>query len=307
MNRTIEKPRFLCAFPGTGVAFCGKEYAFYKKHIEKFERLFAYVTPIAGITPNDVFDASKEFHSELNSQLITYLYSCAMWDVVREVVEPVAVTGYSMGIYAALYAAGVITFKQGVGIISRALHHMEEIASRDSYGMLAIVGLCRQECLDIIGKHSPCEVMLVNQNNQTSFVFSGLADKLEKCARIANDRGAYKTVMLPVKIPYHHPVLKGASVRMYKEIGDNRWRRANLPVVSAINRCMVLGSGELKKLVAENLSTPINWYTVIESIQENCYGIIECGPGISLTQMGRFILPGKPYVNVKNIGRRLGV
>jgi hypothetical protein len=35
--------------------------------------------------------------------------------------------------------------------------------------------------------------------------------------------------------------------------------------------------------------------------------IIECGPGISLSQNGRFIEGGLEYVNVRNMNGRLGI
>jgi len=117
-----------------------------------------------------------------------------------------------------------------------------------------------------------------------------------------------KSELLPVRIPYHHPVyLAETSAAFEKYCNMVKWEDPHFPVLSSVN-CELLRSGkDLRDLTADNLKTPIHWHRTIETIVNTSIGsAVECGPGISLTQNARFV-PGELHiVNVKNYMARAG-
>ena len=62
----------------------------------------------------------------------------------------------------------------------------------------------------------------------------------------------------------------------------------------------------LKDFTAANLSTPIHWQRVVETLVRSGVDLVfECGHGVSLTQNARFLQSAPRHANVRNWRRAL--
>jgi [acyl-carrier-protein] S-malonyltransferase len=222
---------------------------------------------------------------------------------------PNLVAGFSFGIYAALYAADAISYESGLTMLREAYLLMDEESHGKDYGMGIIVGLEHAEIYRLLAKKTYRTLCVVNSSNDTCYILSGTKPELRAMLQEAMERDAYSAEVLEVDIAYHHPTLLGeVSVTFAEFIHGLEWTDPACPVVSSIDQTLLKTAADLKDFAARNLTTPINWKQVVRAMERaGVTRIIECGPGVSLTQNGRFISSSMAYTNIKKARRWLQV
>lgn len=299
-------------FPGVGVKHCGAELPFYERHLELMEsyihRAEAYTsTPFARLLSqgkiNDLQDREQQF--------FTYAYSSAVAEVFRAGgIEPLLVAGYSFGVYGALYASRAIDFETGLKILDSAYEIMSACKGSAPAGMGVVVGLSREDVEGIISSMRTSTLHLVTINSETCQVIAGHKSCIERFIKRAEDLDAFSADLLPVDIPYHHPTLLcDATSRFEKLLQDTPIENPTVPVVSSIDQKIIKDRRALIDFVARNLTTPIDWSKVARALHaQQIFRICECGPGLSLSQNGRFLpFDDAIYVHIKNAKRRLSI
>ena len=306
-----ESKKTAFAFPGVGVRLCGREADFYMRHESVLGPFFEEASSRAGVnlagrlrqgTAGDLGDEENQF--------FTYALGAGASMVLRHRgITPDFTAGYSFGIYAALYAAGAISVTDGFSMVRRAFDLMAEASRGKTAGMGIAIGPTRSEIREILDAQPSTSILLVNTNSDACNIVSGLDRDLDGFFEAAKKRGAIAAERLTVAISYHHgPLLGDVSDRFRSFLETLAWKEASCPVVSSIDQNLLSSVEGLIDFAACNLTTPINWQRVVETMRDNgTQRIVECGPGISLTQNGRFIDGAVTYINVKNIKRRLGI
>ena len=307
----ISPDRLFCAFlfPGTGVPLSGFEATFFERNHTVLEPFLADAGTYAGIDfikilQQDAIDTLPE----RENQIFAYAFSCAMHKTFTEKgMIPVVAAGYSMGIYAALVAAGAISFHNGLRTLDTAYQLMKPEAALERYGMGVVIGLIRDELERLCFRYGN-QVCIVNSNNVTCHIISGLRETVQDVLTDAQNCGALKCSILSVNIPYHFPVLKKLRDPFSRFLESESWNPASFPIISSIDQKILINPSELTFFVLKNLYTPINWHQVIEKIiSEGIDMCVECGPGLSLTKNGHFYSEHIHFINVKNALSKVGV
>ena len=299
------------AFPGVGVRPDGREAEFYERHVEWMKPCLEEASETAGADlVRALLDGAIESMGDEKNQYFTYAYCGGLAGVLeRAGLRPAFTAGYSFGIYAALHAAGAVTFTDGLRMARKAYELMSEASRGREAGMAVVIGLGGEDLASLIEKLGLETASIVNSNNELCKVLSGKRKDLEVLLAEAARQGALSGQLLEVGIPYHHPaLLRGVSASFMDFLATVEWKRPVCAVVSSIDQEFLTEPGELIEFASANLSTPISWQKVVEALAgAGVARIVECGPGISLTQNGRFITGGLKYVNTRNILRRLGL
>jgi len=277
-------------FPGCGVTFTGYENAFLQKSGYFIEELFNRASACSSFKkPESLRNAGDEC-DELQNQLLTYCYSCAISDSIRQRYTTIPwCTFYSMGIYAALYHTGVYTFESGLKLIETAYRTVMKAKGSVSYALATIIGLERT----VIEKHIVYAgglLDIINENNSLSFVVCGECTTVTKLVQAVTDDGAMKTVVLPLSAPYHAvkdqtklEPLRLCCDEVIVHVPDST-------VVSCVNQTIMDTVERIKNTVIENVALPINWRKTFEYLLVNGgHTFFECGPGESLYKAGKFI------------------
>src|SRR3989454_6245913 len=187
-------------FPGQGsqIVGMGKELA------EKF--------PVARQTFEEVDDAlgyqlSKLCFEGLEDQLrLTEITqpailtaSVAAWRVLDEKgIKPAFVAGHSLGEYSAHVAAGTITFADAVRIVRNRGKYMQEAVPVGVGAMAAILGMTLDKVTALCRDASQGQVCEpANINSPEQIAISGDAAAVERATKLANERGAKLSKMLP--------------------------------------------------------------------------------------------------------------
>jgi [acyl-carrier-protein] S-malonyltransferase len=258
---------------------------------DTFRRLLGEAASL--FDPDLAYFSTKECNfpgDELRTQLITYILSCSIsYELRKNQVIPSISAGYSMGIYAAAFDAGSIDFAGGLFLIREAYILARKACSANKWGMCGVLGLGREDLDDLL-KMFP-SVRITNQNSPHSFILSGEAGEVNLFIDAAREEGALNTVLLNTGLPYHSPVLN-VTEREFSRIikGQLQVRTPSYPIISLVDRSMLVGSSAIINEFVRNLYTPLNWYMTLQKILESgIRTIIECGPGKGLVKNAKFV------------------
>lgn len=215
--------------------------------------------------------------------------------------QPAFVAGHSVGEYAALAAAGVLSTPDAIRMVARRGELMAE-AQVDG-GMAAVIGLGRDAVADIIAATaSPADLVVANDNAPGQVVISGTRDALLTAEDALRAAGARRVISLPVSGPFHSPWMAEVSDQLAAAFEQVTWSDAQPPVVSNVTAEPVTDADRIRSLLAEQVRSPVEWVaSVRRMVEEGVDTFLECGPGSALTGMVKRIAPGTRTLNVADV------
>jgi len=301
--KTIRE-KICCAFPGVGVKYSGKELRYIKDYPDIFRPLLIQASIICGDDLERLIsDTATEQMRPFSAQCACYAISIGFFRLFQHRhQQPSLLAAYSFGLYPALVCAGSVDYATGLHIFNTAERLLHERCRKLDAGMAAIIGLQHQEVQGIIDDCGTPEVSLANSNNDTGHIISGPRSLLSRIIKKALDNDAISAEILPVPIAYHNAFLL-APVRepFTRYLASVPLEKAHTPILPSINDASCTSAAELRTSLIENLCGPINWYNTTKVLQRRgIKTVIECGPGISLTQNGRFSSFDISYFNSRN-------
>ncbi len=285
----INKTAFI--FPAFITEFTRNEIEFLDKNSTDFNDYLHKASVALNIDlPEFSYNTDVYKTDELNSQLLAYLLSCAFSDILQKKgIIPDLIAGYSMGIYASLYAAKSITIEDGAKLIFSAYNLVNNLTGTRIYGMGAIIGLSTKDVGNLIQDSAP-DLEIININNEHSLVIAGKKDDVLLVLAKAKEEGAFSAAELTVDTPYHSKYLLKYSDRFENLVNSFSIKEAVIPVVSTYNQRIFTQVSDVKKELIFNLTRKINWYKTMQKlIENNVNEIYECGAGKDLKKISRFI------------------
>lgn len=215
--------------------------------------------------------------------------------------QPAFVAGHSVGEYAALAAAGVLSTPDAIRMVARRGELMAE-AQVDG-GMAAVIGLERDAVADIIAATaSPADLVVANDNAPGQVVISGTRDALLTAEDALRAAGARRVISLPVSGPFHSPWMAEVSDQLAAAFEQVTWSDAQPPVVSNVTAEPVSDADRIRSLLAEQVRSPVEWVaSVRRMVEQGVDTFLECGPGSALTGMVKRIAPGTRTLNVADV------
>lgn len=224
---------------------------------------------------------------ELNQTTVTQpallTASVALWRewCVAGGPRPDFLAGHSLGEYSALVAAESLDFVEAVKLVQLRGELMQDAVPSGEGRMAAIIGL---EDADVI---AACEeaaqgdvVAAVNFNAPGQVVIAGSAAAVERAIEACKAKGARKAMPLPVSVPSHCALMKGAADKLAEGLEDVQFDDARIPVVQNVNAAAVTDADTLKANLLKQLYSPVLWTDSVRTLVGEDVGIAaECGPG----------------------------
>lgn len=276
-------------FPGQGAQFAGMGRDVYEKSAagrEAFERADD-VLPFC--LSDIIFGDCEEKLTETDvSQPAILATSIAVAEAAREAGwtgEVAACGGLSLGEYTALVFAGALAFEDAVGLVHKRGMYMREAGRERPGGMLSVIGLDERTVLEIAEQAaSDGTICAANLNCPGQVVLSGERAALEKAETLAAESGAIKTVFLKVDGAFHSPLMQSARDRMVGELEATRIEAPQVPVVANVTADFVRDSGEIRRLLLEQLTSTVLWERSMRRLlAARIEEFVELGPGRVLT------------------------
>jgi [acyl-carrier-protein] S-malonyltransferase len=211
---------------------------------------------------------------------------------------PAFVAGHSVGEYAALVAAGVLSFPDALRLVARRGELMAHAAVEG--GMAAVIGLERSMVAEVIASvASPTDLVVANDNAPGQVVISGTRSALIGAEPALRKAGARRVIQLSVSGPFHSPWMAEVTDGLARAIDQVEWHDADPSVVSNVTAEPVADKGVIRGLLAEQVRSPVEWVASIRRMADDGVDtFVECGPGSALTGMVRRIVPGARRLNV---------
>ncbi|MCX6281298.1 MAG: acyltransferase domain-containing protein [Bacteroidetes bacterium] len=229
---------------------------------------------------------------ELRNQYLTYIYGCSCAETLRRSgIIPSVIAGYSMGIYAALYFSGSVSFETGLLFITTAYEAIRASLPNKHYGMCGVIGLSDKDIRELAGRNN-LDLMIVNRNNDYSFILAGNSFHINVFLLKAREEGALHARSLGVTIPYHTNLLSEAARELSKTVYTADVRSPKIPVISVLRQDSIGDAERARTEVVKNIFNPFNWLETQQQIFNSGIHIFtECGPSLALKKNSKFI-PG---------------
>ncbi|AZA92019.1 Malonyl CoA-acyl carrier protein transacylase [Chryseobacterium nakagawai] len=192
------------------------------------------------------------------------------------------VAGHSLGEFSALVANGVLSFDDGLKLVSERAKAMQEACDANPSSMAAILGLEDAKVEEICAQISGI-VVPANYNCPGQLVISGETPAVEEACVKLKEAGAKRALLLPVNGAFHSPLMQPAQERLAAAIENTKFRKATIPVYQNITTTAVTNPDEIKQNLIAQLTGPVKWTQSVQNmIKDGASNFVEVGPGKTL-------------------------
>ena len=231
----------------------------------------------------------EELSLDFNAQVAVHVTNCAYALLLKKMNHvPRVASGFSLGIFSALVAAGSLTFGQGLEGVIIAAEKMSAEGLKQHGAMAAVIGLSEKEVREVCREVAQAYVASVNNSQQ--IVISGREEDVEKAIRLCVVRGALMVKRLPIGWAIHSPLMENASRGFAREVSGWEVKPPGFPILSYLRGEYLRTSEEIREELTLQYCRPNYWHKVLLRMTEEGIGtFIEVGPGNVLTQMVRWV------------------
>jgi [acyl-carrier-protein] S-malonyltransferase len=212
---------------------------------------------------------------------------------------PAVVSGHSLGEFTALVAAGALAFPDAVQLVRFRGQVMQEAVPAGTGAMAAILGLEDQAVEAACREAAQGQVVeCANFNSPGQIVIAGEAAAVARALELAKARGAKRAVLLPVSVPSHTSLMKGAAARLKERLAATEVQAPQIRYLSAVDALAHQEPDDIRALLVRALSSPVRWSDALRAlVAGDIAQVIECGPGKVLTGLNKRIekRPGLEY------------
>ena len=277
-------------FPGQGAQFTGMGLDLYENS-PLAQEYFEKANDILGFSITDImFEGTAAQLKETKvTQPAIFLHSVILAKVLGASFQPEMVAGHSLGELSALVANGVLSFEDGLKLVSKRALAMQKACEIAPSTMAAVLGLedhvVEETCKEIEGI-----VVAANYNCPGQLVISGEISAVEKACELLTEKGARRALLLPVGGAFHSPMMEPARAELAAAIEATTFGQPTCPVYQNVPANAVTDPTEIKKNLMLQLTAPVRWTQSIQAmIADGGTAFIEVGPGKVLQGLMRKI------------------
>lgn len=193
----------------------------------------------------------------------------------------IVTAGLSLGEYTALVFAGVLSFDDAVRLVDIRGRAMQECADRIPGGMVALLGLERDQVVAICDEARGADVLEVaNVLCPGNIVVSGALAACRRAETAAISAGAMKCVPLDVAGAFHTVLMQPAVEKLRAALADVRLAPPRIPVVSNVDARPHTDPEEIRGLLARQVCGVVEWQASMDQVlSTDAQAVWEVGPG----------------------------
>jgi len=211
--------------------------------------------------------------------------------------RPAFVAGHSLGEYAALIAAGAVSFDDGVRLVRERGRLMQEACDAVPGTMAAILGLDPKVLAPICAEH---DASICNINAPGNITIGGTVAAVEAASEAATEAGATRVVPLTVSGAFHTPLMATAAVGLRSALEGVAFTDPRTPVVSNVTATVMTDASGFADELVDQVTKPVLWADSVATMQgAGITTLIEFGPGRVLGGLARRI---DRSLKTRNIG-----
>ncbi|KAF7551423.1 hypothetical protein G7Z17_g5015 [Cylindrodendrum hubeiense] len=298
MTRPKSAPAVIFAFTGQGAQYPGMGKQLYETsslfrsemHIlDHTVQSLGFVSMMPVILSED---ADIGLFAPIVVQLASVCFQIALsklwasWNIT-----PAAVVGHSLGEYAALNVAGVLSDADTIYLVGKRAEILQQKCERGTHAMLVVKGSV-DEIANVL-KDNEYELACINSPIET--VLAGSSDGISALKGLLTDAGMKSTLL---KVPYaFHSSQLDPILEDFKQIASGvTFSEPQIPVLCPLDGNVVDKSGVFgPEYLADHSRKPVNMLKALLSAQSDHIitdrtMMVEIGPHPAISGMGRAVI-----------------
>jgi [acyl-carrier-protein] S-malonyltransferase len=267
-------------FPGQGSQFVEMGKSLYEANKEAQE-LFERANEQLGFRITDIMfegDAEALKQTEVTQPAI-FIHSVITAQILKDAFDAKAVAGHSLGEFSALVAAGVLSYEDGLSLVSKRAMAMQRACGIERGTMAAVLGL-EDQVVEEVCASADGVVVAANYNCPGQLVISGAFEAVERACETLKEAGARRALLLPVGGAFHSPLMEPAREELASAIENTPFNAPKVPIYQNVTATAVTEVQTLKENLVAQLTAPVKWTQSVQNMWGDGFvQFVECGPG----------------------------
>ncbi len=202
------------------------------------------------------------------------------------------VAGHSLGEYSALAAAGTFALTDAAQLLKRRGQAMQRAVPVGEGAMAAVLGLEVGDVAEIAATAAGDDAVcgLANDNAPGQVVISGHSSAIARAIELCSERGAKRSIELPVSAPFHCALMAPAADEMREALAEVAMGEPMVPLVANVTAAPARAAHEIRDLLVEQVTAMVRWRESVLSLRSaGVDSIVELGAGRVLSGLVRRI------------------
>ena len=202
------------------------------------------------------------------------------------------VAGHSLGEYSALAAAGTFALSDTARLLKRRGQSMQRAVPVGEGAMAAVLGLELDDVVEIANEATSDDEICspANDNAPGQIVISGHTSAVESAIALCGERGAKRSILLPVSAPFHCALMSPAALEMEEALGEVEMLPPTVPLVANVTAEATIEPDEIKALLVQQVTAMVRWReSIVRLRRSGVETIVELGVGRVLSGLIRRI------------------
>jgi [acyl-carrier-protein] S-malonyltransferase len=292
-------------FPGQGAQYPGMALDFLAASKAAGE-LFALASDAMGRDAEALLrdsDAESLKRSDIAQPTVTLANLCAAALLGERGLRPCGVAGHSLGEYAALVSASVISAADCLRLVTARGRAMQETVERiagqgggnNAPGMAAVLGLTPEQAEERLRTAGIPDLYAANINSPKQLVVAGTAPALAAAETLFKEAGAKRVLRLQVAGPFHCPLMAEAADKFGPALEATPFKDPAIPLFSNVSGRAISSGAEARELALRQITSPVQWIACENAIAAlGVEALLETGPGKTLQGLWKDSGKGPP-------------
>jgi [acyl-carrier-protein] S-malonyltransferase len=201
------------------------------------------------------------------------------------------VAGHSLGEYSALATAGALSLADTARLLKRRGRAMQRAVPVGEGAMAALLGLDLPAAQEVAAAAAQGEICAcANDNAPGQVVVSGTRAAVERAIALASEKGAKRSILLPVSAPFHCALMEPAAREMEEALGTIVLTPPTVPLVANVTAAPVSDPETIRRLLVEQVTGIVRWRESVLQLKADGVGrLVELGAGKVLAGLARRI------------------
>ncbi|MBI5658201.1 MAG: ACP S-malonyltransferase [Nitrosomonadales bacterium] len=241
--------------------------------------------------------SDAELNATVNTQPLMLAAGMALFRAWQSLggAAPAMLAGHSLGEYTALVAGGALRFADALPLVRYRAECMQQAVPEGTGGIAAILGLDDDAVRAVCAEGAQGEVLeAVNYNSPGQVVIAGNRAAVERGMELARAKGAKRAIMLPMSVPSHCALLRGAAEKLRAYLAGVTVQAPAIPVLHNADVMSYTDAAAIKDALVRQLHSPVRWVETVQYFgKQGIAHNVECAPGKVLAGLNKRIDTGQ--------------
>lgn len=282
-------------FPGQGSQkeHMGKDLY---ENFPKAKAVFEQANDILGERFSDIlFSINEEQLMDTRyTQMGIFIYEVAA-ALGQDDVKPDCTAGHSLGEYAAMVVAGVLSFEEAIPFIKKRGEVFYEAFQKHPSAMGAIIGIPEDQVLEVlkqVGDEDGENLYIANYNGPGQLVVTGARGSVKKACKVLKGMGAKRALVLPQKGVGHSPNSAEEGAILAEELKKLTFKKPHIPIYQDADGLPHTDPKEIQENQIKLMTNPVQWTGITMNMVKNgVTEFYECGTDDTLQKIVRRMTP----------------